>query len=111
MTRSCCLVFCVLFTLTAVGFAAELTVGESRLLEAVGRECPVVTLWPAGQVPDEPKLLGVETVATSDRDRTGLLLIENVSQPSMTIMAPPATKNTGAAMVFSSGRRSVSVAS
>lgn len=102
MTRFGSLVF-ILFALPTCVSAAELTIGESQLLGAIGRDCPVVTLWPEGKVPDEPTLVGDETVKTTYRDRKGLLLIENVSNPSITIMSPPAAKTTGAAIVFCPG--------
>jgi len=83
--------------------AADLTIGEQRFREAVGRDCPVVRLWPDGKVPDEPKQLGDEIFKTTYRDREGLLLISNVTIPSMTIVSPPADKNTGAALVLCPG--------
>lgn len=103
MARNCCFVFCFLFALPTSVFAGKLTIGEGRLLEAIGRECPVVPLWPEGQVPDEPKSIGDETVVTTYRDREGLLRIGNVSNPSMTIISPPVAKSTGAAIVFCPG--------
>jgi len=83
--------------------AAELTVGEQRCHEAVGRDCPVVRLWPDGKVPDEPKVIGDEEFKTTYRDRDGLLIISNVTEPSMTIVSPPPDKNTGAALVLCPG--------
>lgn len=84
-------------------YAADLTVGEQRFREAIGRDCPVVRLWPDGKVPDEPKRLGEEEFKTTYRDREGLLIISSVTQPSLTIVSPPADKNTGAALVLCPG--------
>lgn len=100
---------CVALTVSSVfvvslqSNAMELTVGEQRFREAIGRDCPVVRLWPDGQVPDEPKTIGEETFTTTYRDRDGLLLISNVTDPSMTIVSPQSDKNTGAALVLCPG--------
>lgn len=88
---------------TSSTHAADLTIGELRFRQAIGRDCPVVRLWPDGKVPDEPKQLGDEVFKTTCRDRKGLLIISNVTSPSMTIVSPPADKNTGAALVLCPG--------
>ena len=82
-----------------------LTIGEREFIKAVGRDCPVVRLWPQGKAPDEPKQIGLEQFTTVDekRDRTGLLRISSVTKPSIVIMTPPADKNTGAALVLCPG--------
>ena len=81
------------------------TIGEREFVQAAGRDCPVIRLWPAGQVPDEPKPIGDETFTTIDekRDRTGLLRIGSVAKPSLLIMTPPKEKNTGAAIMLCPG--------
>jgi acetyl esterase/lipase len=61
-------------------------------------------LWPDGN-PEASKVVGPEmdstTVATSGRS---VLRITNISKPSLTVYAPPAGKNTGAAaLVFPGG--------
>jgi acetyl esterase/lipase len=103
MSRVFYLFSCALFALAADAIAADLTIGEDQFLKAVGRECPVVRLWPDGNAPDEPQLMGDETVTTTYRDREGLLLIGNVSDPSMVILSPSTDKNTGAAIVLCPG--------
>lgn len=86
---------------TAVG-AAELTAGELAFQQALGRACPVVPLWPAGAVPDEAKPLSAEFVRP-DRSRPDTIMVHNVSQPSLSIVSPPADKNTGVAIVLCPG--------
>ncbi|MBC8353928.1 MAG: hypothetical protein H8E66_18180 [Planctomycetes bacterium] len=103
MSRVSYLTLCVLVAVQANAVAAELTVGEDHFLNAVGRRCPIVKLWPDGEIPDEPKVLGDETVETTRGGREGLLLIRNVAVPSMTILSPTAAKNTGAAIVLCPG--------
>ena len=89
--------------ISAISFgAAELTPGEQAFQKALGREYLVVSLWPAGSIPDEAKPLGAEHVVL-DRDRPGTMMVRNVSQPSLTIAFPPADKNTGAALVLCPG--------
>ena len=74
--------------------ANELTVGEKQFVKALGRDCPVIKLWSTGKVPDEPKVIGEETFQTEDekRNRTGLMRISNVSDPSMIIITPSNTQ-------------------
>jgi len=95
----------VLLAIAVFASAQELTLGEQEFLKAVGRECPVVRLWPKGKVPDEPKKIGPETWKTTDpvRMRTGLMNITNVAEPSLIILAPPPEKNTGVALVLCPG--------
>jgi acetyl esterase/lipase len=83
----------------------DLTVGEAEFRKAIGREAPVVRLWPRGQAPDEPRPIGAEVFRTTDekRGRTGLLNITNVVDPSMTILSPPEGKNTGVALILCPG--------
>lgn len=84
-------------------FAANPTTGEVEFLKAVGRDCPVVRLWPNGKVPDEPRPIASEAVKTTYRDREGLLNITNVSDPSLTILSPQGNNNTGVAIVLCPG--------
>ena len=83
----------------------ELTIGEREFIEAAGRDCPVVRLWPEGKTPDEPKKIGAERFSTVNekRKRTGLLNISAVTNPSILILTPPEDKNTGAAIVLCPG--------
>lgn len=85
------------------GLAAELTVGEEQFVKAVGRDCPVIRLWPDGVVPDEPRAIGDEEVTTTYRNREGLLNIGNVSNPSMIVLTPSGNNNTGAAIILCPG--------
>jgi acetyl esterase/lipase len=82
----------------------------SVLLEMVLLSSPMVAqkttllLWPGGN-PEPSKVVGAEadttTVTPSERS---VLHVTNVSQPSLTVYAPPAGKNTGAAaLVFPGG--------
>ncbi len=84
---------------------AEMTVGEREFCRLVGRECRVIRLWPPGQVPDEPRVLEEESVATEyvERGRTGLLRIQNVSDPAMIVVAPMGSHSTGRALVLCPG--------
>jgi acetyl esterase/lipase len=64
-------------------------------------------LWPNGN-PEPSKMVGPETDATTDVDRmrsgTNPVRVTNVSRPEITVYAPPAPKNTGAAaLVFPGG--------
>lgn len=88
-------------TTAAVG-AVELTPGESAFQQALGRECPVVALWPTGAIPDEEESLGAEHVGL-DRGRPGTMMIRNVSQPSLTIARPTTEPSTGAAILLCPG--------
>ena len=65
---------------------------EEKFIEAVGRPCPVIKLWPEGQVPDEPKPVRAEQFTTEDpgRNRKGILRISNVFDPSFIVVAPTA---------------------
>ena len=96
-------ILAILLVLSAVPtLATELTVGEQQFCEAVGRDCPVIRLWPDGKVPDEPKAIRDETFQTTHRDRR-VLLIQNVTSPSLTIVAPPTDKRNGVALVLCPG--------
>ena len=95
--------FLALLLASSYTHATDPTIGEQRFREALGRDCPVVRLWPEGKVPDEPKHLGDEVFKTTYRDREGLLIIANVTSPSMTVVSPPTDKNTGAALVLCPG--------
>lgn len=103
MHRFQILILVSLFSLPLASVASELTVGEVHFLKAVGRDCPVVRLWPGGIAPNEPRTIGEEAVQTTYRGREGLLHITNVSTPSMIILAPTGNKNTGAAIVLCPG--------
>ena len=68
---------------------------------------PTMLLWPNGN-PEPSKITGPETDPTTDRDRIvsgkPTIRVTNVSQPSLTVYAPPANKNNGAsALVFPGG--------
>ena len=91
--------------LTLAPAADGRTVGEREFLKLLGRDCPVVRLWPGGRGPDEPKPMGPEEVRYHDpmRGRTNLLRIVNVSDPSMIVIGPQREKNTGVALVLAPG--------
>jgi acetyl esterase/lipase len=61
-------------------------------------------LWPKGN-PEPSKVVGAETDSTTvTAAGRSVLHVTNVSQPSLTVYAPPAGKNTGAAaLVFPGG--------
>lgn len=92
-------------TLVTMAHADDLTLGEREFIKAVGRDCPVVRLWPEGKMPDEPRPLGEEKFATENKERgtTGLLNISQVTSPSMVILTAPKEKNTGATIVLAPG--------
>ncbi|MES2694796.1 MAG: alpha/beta hydrolase [Verrucomicrobiota bacterium] len=83
------------------GRAAELTVADAEVRKELGRDCPVVYLWPEGKVPDEPRPIDAESIQPGKQSEART--IRNVSRPSMTIIAPPADKNTGVALVLGPG--------
>jgi acetyl esterase/lipase len=83
--------------------AAEvLTAGEARVRAQWGREAPVVYLWPEGKVPDEPRALPAEAVQPS-KNVPDIEMIQNVTRPSLTILAPSREKSTGVAILVGPG--------
>ena len=84
------------------GATAELTPGDAQVRAAIGRACPVIYLWPEGKAPDEPRPIGAEFTQPS-KNVPDLLMIQNVTRPSITIIAPPAETNTGVALVLGPG--------
>jgi acetyl esterase/lipase len=68
---------------------------------------PTLLLWPDGN-PEPTKITGPETDPTTDANRMvwgkTAVRVTNVSKPSLTVYAPPAARNTGAAaLVFPGG--------
>jgi acetyl esterase/lipase len=92
----------VLLLVPAAAAAAELSVGDAQVRTELGRDCPVVYLWPEGQAPDEPRAIPAEFIQPS-KNVPKLLMIQNVTRPSFTVIAPPAEKNTGVALVLGPG--------
>ncbi len=98
--------------------AIELTVGEAKFQQMLGRECPVVRLWPDGVGPDAAarKNVGNEQYSQEvnekqkDFTRGPALKIQNVAEPSFTVISPK-NNNTGAAIVFCPGGAYASLAS
>jgi acetyl esterase/lipase len=84
------------------GGAAELSFADAHVRGKLGRECPVVYLWPEGKVPDEPRPIPAEAVQPS-KNVPDILMVHNVTRPSMTIIAPPPEKSTGVALIVGPG--------
>jgi len=97
---SLCAVFCMA---SAQVVAAELTVGEQGFLKTLGRDCPVVRIWPDGTGPDEPKNIGDEKFTTTWKGQTDRALISNVTNPSFIVVSPVGKKHSGAAIVLCPG--------
>ena len=87
---------------TLAAAAAELSPGDAHVREQLGRDCPVIYLWPEGKAPDEPRAIPAEMFEAS-KNVPDLLMIRNVTRPSITVIAPPAEKNTGVALVLGPG--------
>jgi len=68
--------------------AAELTPGDAEFRKALGRDCPVVYLWPEGKAPDEVRPIGDEFTQPS-KNVPDITMIQNVTRPSIAIIAPP----------------------
>jgi len=87
-----------------------LTVGEAAFQEILGRQCPVVRLWPdatgpdakaRGNVGDEQYTQGAE-IRKKDPTRHPSLKITKVSEPSFTVISPEKNAN-GTAIIFCPG--------
>lgn len=61
-----------------------------------------IKLWP-GKAPGETKDIGPEKLAEPKKGQIDVKRLGNVSEPTITIYAPPADKNTGAAVVVAPG--------
>jgi len=93
-------VFIILFLLTWASLA-ELTIGETAFIEHIGRDCPVIKLWPDGIGPDETQKDLQETITQA---KDGWTKITAVTKPSMVIVSPPeGVKNTGVAVLCCPG--------
>lgn len=90
------------FATSALRGADSLTVGEREFRDVLGRDCPVVYLWPEGKAPDEPRPIGPEEIGAGARQPT-IRMVRNVTRPSFTVIAPPPEKNTGVALVLGPG--------
>jgi len=95
-------ILAVLTCLLTTARAADLTPGDAEFRAAVGRDCPVVYLWPEGKAPDEPRPIAAE-FAQPSKNQPDITMIQNVTRPSITIIAPPKEKNTGVALVIGPG--------
>ena len=92
-------------------FSTAQTPGEAAMQKLLKRNCPVITLWPAGQVPihqdakpDNEKKQDAESLPESLDPRPDKTRVTDVTQPSMTIVAPPAeAPQTGAAILLCPG--------
>jgi acetyl esterase/lipase len=71
---------------------------------ASAAEPPVVELWP-GEVPGDVGIDGQEHTRSYDSDLLGgpTLLVTDVTRPSITVLSPPAERNTGTAMLICPG--------
>ncbi len=93
----------LLLALTALAAgAAELSTADAHVRGKLGRDCPVIYLWPEGKVPDEPRAIPAEGLQPS-KNTPDILMIQNVTRPSMTIIAPPREKSTGVALLVGPG--------
>lgn len=91
--------------LAAITKAAEPpapTVGDLTIQKLLGPRAKTVALWP-DKAPDEPRPIGDETVKPALR-KEGVVIVTNVSQPSMTLVPPEnATGPTPAVVVCPGG--------
>lgn len=78
------------------------TLGDQRLVQILGRDCPVVPVWPEGIGPDESLDPAAEEVAAKSRGGTALN-IRGVSRPTLTIVRPTEPKATGRAIIVCPG--------
>ncbi|MDA0586988.1 MAG: alpha/beta hydrolase fold domain-containing protein [Planctomycetota bacterium] len=78
-----------------VPFDSKLTEADQTLRLILGRDCPVIPIWPTGTGPDEHKAIEKETATA--RSRGGKALnIGNVTRPTLTVVAPlDKAKSTG----------------
>jgi acetyl esterase/lipase len=71
-------------------------------LSARGAEPTTVKLW-SGKAPGETKDIGPEKLTEPKKGQIDVKRLANVSEPTITIYAPPADKHTGAAVVVAPG--------
>ena len=105
-------VFSKLYCRSKEAKGKKLTVGEVKFQEILGRQCPVVRLWPDGTGPDahprgnvgdEQYTQGPEVKKKrKNSTRVRSLKVTKVSEPSFTVISPE-KNNTGTAIVFCPG--------
>lgn len=82
--------------------AADLSPADQEVRRILGRDCPTLYLWPEGKAPDEPREIGAEFIQPS-KNQPDIPIIQNVTRPSITIIAPPKERSTGVAIVIGPG--------
>lgn len=96
----CCLA--LVFLLAAVPAAAgtdDPSPADKKILELLGRECPVIRIWPGGTGPDEKKDIGAEGFGSAKRN---VIRVKNVTVPTITVVRPE-KKRTGRAVIVCPG--------
>jgi len=81
--------------------AAALSPGDQALQKLLGEKAHTVLLWP-DKAPDEPRPIGEETVTPSEK-KEKTLFVRNVTQPTITILAPVGATNATPAVVICPG--------
>ena len=71
-------------------------------LSARGAELPVVKLWP-GKAPGETKDIGPERYLEAKKGQTEVKRLTDVSEPTITVYAPPKDKANGTAVIVAPG--------
>lgn len=66
------------------------------------RAAEPIKLWP-GKAPGETKDIGPEKYQETKKGQLDVKRLANVSEPTITVYAPPADKNTGAAVIVAPG--------
>lgn len=81
---------------------ADQTLGDQRLGQILGRDFPIVPIWPDNAGPDETLEPGPEEVAAKSRGGNALN-IGRVTRPTLTIVRPPETKTDGRTIIVCPG--------
>ena len=101
-------VFSKLYCRSKKAKSKKLTVGEAKFQEMLGRECPVVQLWPDRMGPDvQVRGEMVEEYTQGGKGgksstKVSVLKVTKVTQPSFTVISPE-KNNSGAAIIFCPG--------
>jgi acetyl esterase/lipase len=93
------LIIAILLTLTTPLIAADLTPSEAATLKALGRDCPVIRLWPDGRGPGETR--PADTAETFNAD--GRQLTRHVTMPSLTVVTSPTAKGKAPCVILCPG--------
>lgn len=83
-------------------FRLSLALTLAVALSARAAEPTPVKLWP-GKAPGETKDIGPEQYTEPKKGQADVKRLGNVSEPTITVFAPPADKNTGTAVVVAPG--------